>query len=379
MNEPRRAATLQVPADATPGAPHVRDATDLRRLVRRAVVALIPCALFGVCNAGRQANRMLSDGDGLRGGPGTVLGAAGMAVAAPSFAADAVQGLLLFVPVCVVAFATGTLWERVFAARRGHRAPGLALAVLPFTLALPPTIALWQVAVGMSFGIVVAKEIFGGTGKHFLHPGLVALAFLYFAYPDAMRGEAVWVAAEGSPAARPLALAASGGIDAVWAAGIPWSATLAGNVPGAFGETSALACLLGAALLLHARMASWRVLLGAVLGVVGAAVVANRLAPAEVPFAGVPWYWHLTLGSFAFAVVFFATDPVTAAVTNPGRWIYGLLVGALTVLIRVANPVHAEGAMLAVLLGSVCAPLIDRLVVSANVRRRLRRGGRRGP
>jgi Na+-transporting NADH:ubiquinone oxidoreductase subunit B len=366
VNEQRHAAALHVPAAATPGAPHVRDATDLRRLFRRGVVAMIPCALVGVYNAGRQANRLS-------------LGAAGVDETATRLAADVVQGLLLFVPVCAVAFATGILWERVFAARRGHRSPGLGLAVLPFTLALPPTIALWQVAAGVSFGIVVAKEIFGGTGKHFLHPGLVALAFLYFAYPDAMRGETVWVAADGAHPSRPLELAASGGIDAVWAACIPWSATLLGDVPGAFGETSALACLLGAALLLHARMASWRVLAGAVLGLVGAALVVDRLAPAAIPFAGVPWYWHLTLGSFAFGVVFFATDPVTAAVTNPGRWIYGLLIGGLTVLIRVANPVHAEGAMLAVLLGSVCAPLIDHAVVAANVRRRRRRGGRRGP
>jgi len=379
VSAPRRAAALQVPGACTPGAPHVRDATDLRRLFRRGVVAFVPCAVVGVYNAGRQADRVLAGAGVPAGWRGAVLDALGMRADPASVGHHAVHGLLLFVPVCVLAFVTGTLWERVFAWRRGSQAPGLALAVLPFALALPPTIALWQVAVGMSFGIVVAKEVFGGTGKHFLHPGLAGLAFLYFAYPDAMRGDAVWVAAEGAPAVRPLALAAAGGITAVRGAGVPWVATLLGDVPGAFGETSALACLLGAALLLHARLASWRVLAGGVSGLAGAAFVANHLAPAEAPFAGVPWYWHLTLGSFAFALVFFATDPVTAAVTNLGRWIYGGLVGALTVLIRVANPAHVEGAMLAVLLGNVCAPLIDHVVVAANVRRRVRRGGRRDP
>jgi Na+-transporting NADH:ubiquinone oxidoreductase subunit B len=239
------------------------------------------------------------------------------------------HGLLVFLPIYTVSLLTGGFWQALFARSRRTSSPGLMPTALLFSLALPPAIALWQVAAGITFGIVVGQEIFGGTGKNFLHPALTGLAFLYFAYPDAL----------STPAT----------------------------------QLSAPACATGAALLLYTRAISWRVLAGGIAGVAGSALLFQHLAPA-MPLAEMPWHWHLTAGGFAFGLVFFATDPVTAATTNPGRWIYGGFIGFLSVMIRIATS-HTQEVMLAILLGNIVAPLVDYGVMWTNIRRRLRRGG----
>jgi Na+-transporting NADH:ubiquinone oxidoreductase subunit B len=208
----------------------------------------------------------------------------------------------------------------------------LTATALLFALALPPSIALWQVAAGITFGIVVGKEVFGGTGKNFLHPALAGLGFLYFSYPDTLRTSVM--------------------------------------------QISAPACAIGAILLLYVRAISWRILAGGIAGVFCSALLFQHFGASQ-PLAEMPWHWHLTAGGFAFGLVFYATDPVTAATTNPGRWLYGWLIGFLSVLIRIANPSHAQEVMFAILLGNVTAPLIDYGVMWANIRRRLRRNGQR--
>jgi Na+-transporting NADH:ubiquinone oxidoreductase subunit B len=232
---------------------------------------------------------------------------------------------------------------------------------------------LWQVALGMSFGVVVGKEIFGGTGRNFLNPAVTGLAFLYLAYPNAMAGDPLWNGIGGYGGASIFGQVAALGMDAVGQAGITWWQAFLGRLPGRFGETSTLACLLGAAVLIATGAASWRIMAGALLGLIGTAVLFNLAGGGGSPIFAMPWTWHLVLGGFAFGAVFLATDPVSAAATDTGRWLYGLLFGFMVVLIRVANPVHPDGVVFAVLFANVFAPLIDYGVVWANIRRRARR------
>jgi Na+-transporting NADH:ubiquinone oxidoreductase subunit B len=220
--------------------------------------------------------------------------------------------------------------------------------------------------------VVIGKEVFGGTGKNFLNPALVGRAFLFFAYPAEMSGD-VWVPVDGYTGATALALAASGGMDAIQAAGITWKDAFIGNLQGSMGETSALACLAGAVFLVYTRVASWRIMISVLLGMIGTTLVFNSFGSPDNPFNSVPWYWHAVLGGYAFGLVFMATDPVSAAMTNTGRWIYGLTIGFMVSLVRVVNPAYPEGMMLAILFGNALAPLIDYGVVQANIRRRLRR------
>ena len=234
---------------------------------------------------------------------------------------------------------------------------------------------MWQAVVGISFGLVVGMEIFGGTGRYVFHPVLVGLAFLYFTYPASFSGEGVWVGVPGADGTTVLRAASEGGLAALGAGSIRWIDTLVGLEPGALGETSALACLAGGVLLVYARLASWRVLAGGVLGLVITAELSNALADATRPLRGLAWHWHLTTGSFAFGLVFLATDPVTSAVTAAGRWAYGALIGFLVVVVRVFNPAHPEGVMVAILLANVLAPLLDRAVVWRYGLRRRRRLG----
>ena len=242
-----------------------------------------------------------------------------------------------------------------------------------YSLTLPPSTPLWQVALGIIFGVVIGKEVFGGTGKNFLNPALTGRAFLYFAYPAQMSGDAVWTAIDGYTGATPLALAALGGLESVTEAGYTWTQTFIGHMPGSLGETSTLAILLGAAFLLYTRIASFRIIFGVFLGMVATSWLFNMIGSDTNPMFGLPWYWHLSLGGFAFGMVFMATDPVSAAMTNKGRWIYGILIGFMTVLIRVVNPAFPEGIMLAILFANIFAPLIDYFVVQSNIKRRLQR------
>lgn len=360
---------------ATQAAPHLRDGFNVERAMRCVLVALVPCVFMAFYNTGYQANLAVGDGTGTAPGwRGLVIDALGTGYDRSSFWAAIVHGGLSFVPVLAVTVVVGGLWERVFARVRG-RPPGegfLVVALL-FALALPPSIPLWQAALGISFAVVVGKEIFGGTGKNFLNPALTGLAFLYVTYPKEMISETTWTVVDAFGAATNLALATGQAAQAGVAPLTTWMQTFVGLVPGSFGTTSTLACLIGAAFLISRRVASLRIMAGVLVGMIVATSLANQLGHYGNAFAGLAWYWHLTLGSFAFGAVFLATDPVSAAMTNTGRWIYGILIGLMVVLIRVGNATHPDGVIFAILFGNIFAPLIDHLVVRANIRRRARR------
>lgn len=360
----------------TRGAPHIRDSMSIERAMNCVIVALIPCVLMALFNTGYQANLAMAE-LGIPSAPGwrgAVLGNLGVGYDPSSPWAAMWHGALHYLPVLATAWIVGEFWERVFATlRQRERSAGLTVIALLFSLSLPPSIPLWQAALGMSFGIVVAKEIFGGTGKNFINPALTGLAFLYATYPKQMVGETAWTVVEGFTGATTLNLAASGAIQATHWAGTNWMQSFLGVVPGAFGATSTVACLLGAAFLLVTRVASARIMTGVFLGMIATTLLFNTLVGDALPFADLSWHWHLTLGGFAFGTVFLATDPVTAAATDTGRWIYGILIGSLVVIIRVANVAHPDGTMFAILFGNIVAPLIDYLVMRANIRRRARR------
>ncbi len=261
---------------------------------------------------------------------------------------------------------------------RGHEInEGFLVTGLLFPLTLPPTIPLWQVALGISFGVVIGKEIFGGTGRNFLNPALTARAFLYFAYPAQSTGEGIWTAAhvDGFSGATSLGVMATANInEGIQALNVSWLQAFLGTTPGSMGETSELACILGAVILIATGIASWRIMSGMLIGAVGLSsllyfVVGSQTNPM---FLVPPWY-HLVIGSFAFGLVFMATDPVSASMTETGKWWFGGLIGVMTILVRVVNPAFPEGVMLAILFGNVFAPLIDYFVVQANIKRRLAR------
>jgi Na+-transporting NADH:ubiquinone oxidoreductase subunit B len=365
---------LYTPSSVTPGAPHARDAIDIKRVMVFVVLAVLPAAIMGMYNVGHQANLAL-EAMGLPGEGWRVdfLRAIGLGVAPGGIAACLLHGALYFLPIYLVTMAAGGFWEVVFAASRNHEVnEGFLVTSMLFALTLPATVPLWQVALGISFGVVVGKEVFGGTGKNFLNPALVGRAFLFFAYPGQMSGD-VWVPVDGYTGATALALASSGGLDAIRAAGITWTDAFVGNLQGSMGETSALACLVGALFLVYTGVASWRIMLSVLIGMIATTLVFNAVGPDENPFYAVPWYWHAVLGGYAFGLVFMATDPVSAAMTNPGRWVYGLLIGFMVSLVRVVNPAYPEGMMLAILFGNALAPLIDYGAMQANIRRRARR------
>jgi Na+-transporting NADH:ubiquinone oxidoreductase subunit B len=248
-----------------------------------------------------------------------------------------------------------------------------------FPLILPPTVPLWQVALGVSFGVVVGKEIFGGTGMNVLNPALVGRAFLFFAYPAALSGDSVWTAAQtsvdGVSGATVLAQATLGGTAAVTAAIDPWDAFV-GWIPGSMGETSVLACLMGAVILVMSGVGSWRIMLSLTAGTLATALLLNGVGSATNPFFDLPPAWHFLVGGWAFGTVYMATDPVSAPSALGGQYVYGFLIGALVVLIRVVNPAYPEGMMLAILFMNLFAPLIDYFAVQANIRRRSARYAR---
>jgi Na+-transporting NADH:ubiquinone oxidoreductase subunit B len=362
---------LYTPADVTRDAPHVRDAMDLKRLMIFVVLAVTPAALVGMYNTGYQANLAMGQLalDVAPGWRGELLELSGIGFSADSIWACFVHGLLYFLPIYLVTLIAGGLWEVLFAAVRNHEVnEGFLVTSMLFSLTLPPTIPLWQVAIGISFGVVIGKEVFGGTGKNFLNPALTARAFLFFAYPGDMSGEAVWTALDGYTGATPLAMAAAGGLPELHTQGITWAQAFLGQISGSLGETSTVACLLGAAMLVITRIASWRIMAGVFLGMVGTVLLFNTFGSDSNPMNSLPWYWHFVLGGYAFGMVFMATDPVTASMTDAGRWVYGLLIGVMVTLIRVANPAFPEGMMLAILFANVFAPLIDYAVVRIHVR-----------
>lgn len=367
---------LYSPADTTRGSPHVRDGIDLKRLMTYVVISTLPVILMMLWNTGHQANLAMTqmgmtELDGWR---GAIISYLGVGFNPESISASMFHGLLYFLPIYLTTLIAGGTFEVLFAAIRNHEVnEGFLVTSMLYTLILPASTPLWQVALGIIFGVVLGKEVFGGTGKNFLNPALTGRAFLYFAYPAQMSGDAVWTAIDGFSGATPLALGASGGLEAITDAGFTWTQTFLGSMQGSIGETSALACLIGAAFLLYTRVASYRIIFGVFFGMVATSLLFNWIGSDTNPMFALPWYWHLTLGGFAFGMIFMATDPVSAAMTNKGRWIYGALIGFMTVLIRVINPAFPEGIMLAILFANIFAPLIDYFVVRANVQRRLKR------
>ena len=365
---------IYTPADVTRGTTHVRDGNDLKRTMTFVVIATLFCVLMAMYNTGYQANLAmgtmgLEKIDNWRSIPMMLFGYSTM-----NPFSNLAHGALYFLPIYITTLAIGGIWEVLFATVRGHEVnEGFLVSSMLYALIMPPDMPLWQVALGISFGIVIGKEVFGGTGKNFLNPALTGRAFLYFAYPASMTGDSVWVAVDGYTRATPLGLAANGGLDAVYAADYSWMQTFFGFEPGCLGETSTLAILIGAAFLLYTRVASYRIMGGVFAGMVAIATLFNVIGSDTNPMFAFPWYWHLTVGGFAFGMVYMATDPVSAAMTNTGRWVFGALVGGMTVLIRVVNPAFPEGIMLAILFSNMFAPTIDYFVIQANIRRRMKR------
>jgi Na+-transporting NADH:ubiquinone oxidoreductase subunit B len=365
------------PGHVTKTSSHVRDAVDMKRVM----TTVWWCAFFpmfaGMYYAGLQANLAMDEMgvESLEGWRGVLL------ELVAGYDADSiwdclVYGAMFYVPIYMVVFVVGGLWEVVIATIRGHEVnEGFFVTSILFSLIVPASLPLWQAALGISFGVVIGKEIFGGTGKNFLNPALTGRAFLFFAYPAEISGDAVWTAVDGFSGATPLGIAALQGMEGVTASGFTWMDAFLGKMQGSVGETSTLAIFIGGAILLITRTASWRIMAGVMLGMIATAQMFNSIGSVTNPMFAMPWYWHLVVGGFAFGMVYMATDPVSAAMTNTGKWWYGALIGVMCVLIRVVNPAYPEGIMLAILFANLFAPLIDWQVVRSNVKRRLARVG----
>lgn len=362
---------LYSPPNRTIGAPHVRDALDLKRVMGYVWLATFPVMFMACFNTGYQANLAmqslgLEHAEGWRGVIMDMIG-----YDPDSFFDNFFHGFLYFLPIYMTTFIVGGLAEVVFALVRGHEVnEGFFVTSILYTLTLPPDIPLWMVGLGILFGVIIAKEVFGGTGKNFINPALAGRAFLFFAYPAFMSGDTAWVAVDGYSGATTLSQAAAGGMSAVT---VSWWDAFIGLEPGSLGETSTLAVLIGGAFLLFTKIANWRIVSGVMFGMIMTAILLNTIGSETNPMFAMPWYWHLVTGGFAFGMMFMATDPVTAAHTDTGRWWFGVLIGVMVVLIRVVNPAFPEGMMLAILFANMFAPLIDYGVMKANIKRRLKR------
>ncbi|AAV81889.1 NADH:ubiquinone reductase (Na(+)-transporting) subunit B [Idiomarina loihiensis] len=370
------ATILYTPGTVTKSATHVRDRIDLKRIMILVWMMTFPAMFWGMYNVGNQAALALADGYALS----DVWQVGLFHLFGGELGADAGWGTKLwygacfYVPIYAVTFIVGGFWEVLFASIRKHEVnEGFFVTSVLFSLILPATTPLWQVALGITFGVVIGKEIFGGTGRNFLNPALTGRAFLYFAYPASMSGDSIWTAVDGFSGATNLGKAALGEMDygntQLW-----WDAFL-GNIQGSVGEVSTLLILIGGLALIYFRIASWRIVLGVFAGMVLFSGLLNLVGSETNPMFAMPWYWHLVLGGFAFAMMFMATDPVSASFTNKGKFAYGLLIGFMTVMIRVINPAFPEGIMLAILFANVFAPLFDHFVAQANIKRRLARNG----
>ena len=366
---------LYTPGEVTRGPSHVRDGIDLKRMMTTVVVALIPCVFMAMWNTGYQINLAMAElglisAEGWR---GVVIDVLEIGYNPESFFANIFHGSLYFFPVYILCMIVGGTLEAIFSIVRGHEInEGFLVTGLLFPLTLPPTIPLWQVALGIAFGVVLGKEVFGGTGRNFLNPALTARAFLYFAYPAEITGDAIWVAVDGYTYATPLGLVAADGMQ-VLTSSMTMMEAFIGTIPGSMGETSTLACLIGAFILIATGIGSWRIMASMTIAMLAISALLNAIGSMSNPMFGMNPIWHLLLGGFAFGVVYMATDPVSATMTNTGKWYYGALIGIMTALIRVVNPAFPEGVMLAILFGNVFAPVIDHFVVQANVKRRLAR------
>lgn len=371
------------PGSVTKTGAHVRDAMDLKRMMILVVIAALPCVFMAMYNTGLQANLAIAPAKGgdLDGWRHTILQLFGVGYSPQSFFANLFHGALYFLPLYALTMVVGLSWEVLFSVvRKVEVNEGFFVTGLLFPLILPPTTPLWQAALAVSFGVVLAKEVFGGTGMNFMNPALAMRAFLFFAYPAAISGDKVWSAAppqalvDGYSGATLLGKMHS--MDGSFAQqGYSWWTAFVGLEPGSMGETSALACLIGAAIIVFTGVGSWRTMLAVCLGTIGMASLLNGIGSATNPWFAVPFWWHMVMGGWAFATVFMVTDPVTSPFSNTGKWVYGILIGAMVVMIRVFNPAYPESVMLVILLMNVIAPTIDYFVVQANIRRRSARRG----
>jgi len=370
---------LYTPGQVTRTGSHVRDALDYKRMMTIVVVALLPCFAMAFFNTGYQASLAIQAGAAPLGDwQNQLFQALGGRYDPASLLGCALLGALYVLPVYAVAMAAGIGIELVFAVVRRHEvSEGFFVTGALIPLILPPTIPLWQVALATVVGLVFSKEVFGGTGMNFMNPALVVRAILFFAYPADISGDAPWIAADflevdGFTGATLLAQAAAvpGALE-----GASWWRGFLGLVPGSMGETSTLACLLGTGLLIATGVGSWRTMAGVVVGTVLISALLNQAGSATNPMFGVPFWWHMVLGGWALGTVYMATDPVSSSYTDGGRWLYGIGIGALCVLIRCVNPAYPEGMMLAILFMNMFAPLIDHYAIRRNIARRLARSG----
>ncbi|GAB3477498.1 NADH:ubiquinone reductase (Na(+)-transporting) subunit B [Marinomonas epiphytica] len=362
------------PSAVTKNGSHVRDAVDMKRIMILVWMCTFPAMFFGMYNIGYQAN-MAIDAMGVAPADSWRHGIIGALTNydVSSVWDNMIYGASYFLPVYLVTFVVGGFWEVLFAAVRKHEVnEGFFVTSILFSLSLPATVPLWQVALGITFGVVLAKEVFGGTGKNFLNPALAGRAFLFFAYPASMSGDAVWTAVDGFSGATALSQLAADGVAGLTMA---WSDAFFGFIQGSMGETSTLAILIGGGALLIMRIAAWRIVAGVMLGMVLTSMLFNAIGSDTNPMFSTPWYWHLVLGGFAFGMMYMATDPVSASMTNRGKWFYGALIGIMVVLIRVINPAYPEGMMLAILFANLFSPFIDHFIVQANIKRRIARNG----
>jgi len=361
----------------TAGAPHIRDRNNTQRLLNNFVIASLPCWLIGLWNLGEQTQVAMAF-IGITELPGwraALYTGLGFEFDPAVLAGCWFFGFLYFLPIFLTALLTGALWEVLFAVRRNKPVDeGLLVGSWLFALILPPTIPLYQVAIGMTFAMVVAKGIYGGVGRYLVSPPVLGLCFLTFSYPDLLFGIDTWIPIPGYQELTTIELAVlEGGVRALQLVDYSWLALFVGNQPGPIGVTSALGCLLGAAYLVVTGSGSWRIMAGSVVGMVVSVSVLQATGPADDPLFATPWYWHAVIGGWAFGTVFLATDPMAAATTRIGRWTFGIMVGVLTIVVRLTNPAYFEGVIFAILLASMFAPLCDYFLVERNIQRRIHR------
>jgi len=359
-----------VPDHTTKKGAHIRDSIDMKRTMFLVIVALIPCLLFGIYNTGYQHYLALQE--------------------EAAFMDIVLFGLWKVVPLIIVSYGVGLGVEFIFCIIKGHSIQeGFLVSGMLIPLVMPMDVPLWMVGIATAFAVLVAKEVFGGTGMNILNVALTARAFLFFAYPTMMSGNKVWVNAEGGSIVDGftgetlLSQAIAKGASFYDTAGVAYAsvsesfmASFLGFIPGSVGETSALAILIGAAILLWTGVASWRIIFSGILGGAVMGLIFNLVGPEVAPenlYLQVPWWHQLVIGGFLFGIVFMATDPVSAAQTEKGKLIYGFLIGVAAMIIRIVNPAYPEGIMLAILFMNVMAPTIDHYVVQANVNKRLKR------
>ncbi|MBT7731792.1 MAG: NADH:ubiquinone reductase (Na(+)-transporting) subunit B [Rhodospirillaceae bacterium] len=357
----------------TKAAPHARSFVDMKRIMTYVVISTIPCILWSFYNTGLQTNIALgSVGDAAHiGWRIWIIDSLGVSLNPDSVLANTFHGMLYFLPIYITTLVAGGICEVVFATIRGHEVnEGFLVSSMLFALTMPASAPLWQVALGIAFGVVIGKEVFGGTGKNFLNPALTGRAFLYFAYPANMSGDAIWTPVDGVSGATALGMSAAKGVESLAMEGITWWDAFYGTIQGSLGETSTLACFIGLAFLMITKIANYRMVVGCLVGMIGFSLLLNWIGSDTNPMFAMPWHWHLVLGSYAFGLCFMVTEPVSASHTNLGRYFYGGLVGFMVVMIRVLNPAFPEGMMLAILFANIFAPLIDYFVVQANIRRR---------